>query len=163
MKKLFLLLLLSPFFSFGQLIGTNKDGLSLQYSPKSVSLWGDTQNTSRLSVQYDIFEVVYMHNPDDIFNGRKSLSNKHDINNDNFGIFVNPVHYEWKGLRVQLGAGWFLKTLPDKNGSNLTFQAELRWMFSKHFGVSYKHNSNGFGLLNDWNPGIDNINFVFKF
>lgn len=162
MKKTILIIaMLLPFLSFGQLIGTNKDGLSLQYSPKSVKIWGKTQNTSRVSVQYDILEVVYIHNSDDIFNN-KDLPDQFSVNKDNFGVFLNPVHYERKGLRIQLGAGWFFKKLPDLSGANLTFQAELRYMFTKNFGVFYKHNSSGFGLLNDWNPGLDNIGFVFK-
>ena len=161
MKRLLLLTMLLPFLSFGQLIGTNKDGLSLQYSPKSVKVWGKTENAARVSIQYDILELVYVRNSDNIFNG-KELPEEFAINKDNFGIFVNPIHYEWKGLRIQLGAGWFMKKLPDLSGANLTFQAELRYMFTRNFGVFYKHNSNGFGLLNDWNPGLDNIGFVFK-
>lgn len=144
--------------AFSQIFGfKSKSEAILSISPYSFSLWGKTPATARYSIEYNIFEVVYIHSYNRLYDPKGGR-----MQEDNFALFVKPIHYSYKRLSVSGGIGYYLKGMPTTNCNHVNFQFQLDWKLSKRFGIRYTHNSDGFGLFNWINPGLDNFSINIK-
>ena len=142
MKKLAFLLLVFPAYVNAQ---------SFSFAPQSMDFWGGATNITEISFSYNDISVHYF----------KAFVGKDVYNNPNqstFAISYKPIKYKF----AKLGGIVSNNTFPNKNGTNANFILELEYRI-KQVGISYKHISNGFGLLHHSNLGMDNISLRYYF
>jgi len=139
-------LVLMPLKSYGQW---------LQVSPTSMSLWGHSPRVAKISLGYRSVELVYLY-------GFKSMYDHQGaaFGGEYFGVFWNPLTVEKGPLKISGGAGYFFRKYPTVNGTHLNFSLKLSFRLSENLRVQYGHISNGFGIFNSVNPGVDNIGLV---
>lgn len=73
------------------------------------------------------------------------------------GLFWTPINFSYKNFELNAGAGVFNRKYPTNQGAYLNFTIELYYNITNHISIGYEHISNGFGLLHDLNPGVDNF------
>ncbi|HLR24775.1 MAG TPA: hypothetical protein VK112_02835 [Fodinibius sp.] len=66
-------------------------------------------------------------------------------------------------FKVSGGAGYFFRKYPTINGTHIKFSLKLLFRISEGISLQYGHISNGFGLFNNINPGVDNVGLVIVF
>lgn len=145
------------FTSFSQIkVGLKDESkATIAISPCSLPIWGKTPSIARYSFEYNIFEVVYLHAYDILYDPKGGAMNR-----ENYAIFIKPIHYEYKRLSIAGGIGYYLKGMPTVNCNNINFQFQVDWNLTRNFGIRYTHNSDGFGVFNWINPGLDNISIT---
>lgn len=127
-------------------------------SPVSVPLWGRAPHTSKLAVSYHDVELVVLYA---FCNGITDLQGA-PYEGLFYGLFWTPINIDLWRFRLEGGAGYMTK-YPTKNGTHLLFTAKVTYRINDWLGARYSHISNGFGLLNELNPGLDAISLVYRF
>ena len=143
MKTLIILLLLSTPVSAQIGIG------------HSVKFWGRTVETAEIYYQVDRFSLHYFHNySTDSYINEIGLQ---DHLNSTFAISARAIHKK----HLSLGLIATNKPFPTNLSTYLNFIAELKLPFNR-FEISYRHISNGFGLIHPVNHGYDSFSLRIK-
>ena len=143
MKSL-LFILLFPISVYGQ-IGIGH----------SVPLWGKTVETAEISYQVDRYSVHYFHNysPDSYINE----IGLQDYLNSTFAISARAIHKK----HLSLGLIATNKPFPTNLSTYLNLLLEIKIPLNR-LELSYRHISNGFGLIHPVNHGYDSISLRIK-
>lgn len=179
MKKLILLILIiiltcitlsnkasSQVLDWNPVSNTN---LSFSVSPFSVKLFGKAPSTMKVSAQYGIFKVEFLHTFKKAYlpmgvgwRHGHPYRKVETYSGSWFGVFAMPIQANLDNIHIQAGAGWLFRKFPFDIGQHLHFMAEVSYMFADHLGIKFSHESNGFGILNPINVGLDNISLKIK-
>lgn len=134
------------------------ESVQITVSPYSVTLWGAMPHTMKATISYHMVEVVYMYNFKAIkysYQGGGIVEQRSWI-----GVFILPLQFDYNNLNLSVGAGYFFQPFPSRDGQSINLTLQLSYMLTETIGLSYQHISNGFGITNPFNPGIDNIGLV---
>ncbi len=148
------------------LLTTTAYSQSITISPTSLQFWGTVPQTMKVSAEFKNFELV----------GLYGFRRMHDSQGDPappssglkrvgdgiyegfyFALFYKPLNFIYQDFRFWGGAGIFNKRFPTKHGQRVAFTAQLSYQFSERFSIRYSHISNGLGITNELNPGVDNL------
>lgn len=149
---------------------------TVSFSPTSVPLWGQIEHTAKASVEYKGFELVavkamktmYDHyGTHDMYSNISSqgelFNRPGEYSGYYFGLFYSPLAVEYGNLSANGGVGLWNRKFPTKNGENIHFKVSVAYQVHEHFSVEYEHLSNGFGVINRLNPGIDHFSVTYHF
>lgn len=142
------------------LLASGKESRAQQIaiSPTSLKAWGSTPGVIKASVSYQTIEAVIL------YASRRMYDHSGDIMAGYYtGLFWNPISFQTGPVAWSGGPGYFLRRYPTTNGTHLHFSAELSYPLTSMISLQYGHISNGFGLTNPVNPGVDNIAIVINF
>ena len=130
---------------------------SIGISPASHKFWGETEGISELYVEYTFLGAHYFHNWDDT---RYSLNGTDQIveQTSSFALSVTPVDLTY----FRAGMILFERRFPVNIGSRVHFLLEASLPI-RRFTLSYRHISNGFGVFNEINPGLDSFSVKVHF
>jgi|SRR5690625_727197 len=149
MKTILLFITLTTSVAYGQTI-------DISVAPTTFTFWGKTPGMSHLSIEYNRFGAHYFHPytvyyyTGDIEHGAPVLPRTHP----NIALSYSPIQI--LGI-VNAGAYVFAKKFPiTYMGQRVNFFVDVGFNI-KRFRVSYHHISNGFGIVTDFNPGVDSI------
>lgn len=142
------ILMIAPLKGYGQ---------RLQISPTSVPLWGASPQVAKISLSYRSVELVYLYGFKTMYDDYSAV-----FGGEYFGIFWYPLSIEQGRLKLSGEAGYFFRKYPTINGTHLNFSVKLLFKITEYLGIQYSHISNGFGVLNPINPGVDNIGLVVE-
>jgi len=117
----------------------------------SVPLWGKTVETAEISYQYDRFSVHYFHDYKSSLYQKEFRSYK-SIDTSTFAIAARVIN----SRNLSLGGIASINKFPTLESTNLNFLLELKIPLS-NVVISYRHISNGFGLIHGHNQGYDSI------
>lgn len=155
MKNIIVILLLLPISGVAQ---------SIEISPSSMKLWGQIPSVAKVAAEYKDFEAIwlipYRHYE---FVMPATGEHKGSSNDFNIGLFYKPVSVSKGDFSASGGVGAFFQRFPTGKGSIVNFTLEVEYRINKSFSVQYQHLSNGFGIQNDFNPGLDNLSIVINF
>lgn len=177
-----LIVVMSTVMARGQLSTFITDwNTQVTVSPYSIELFGQTPATGKVTISYGMFQIMWLHGFETLYDPTGIRRHSHPIGNDDvrmmdhghklskykfddnyLAIFINPLQYHFWHFIAQGGIGWFFKSFPDVRGAHLNFQFQLTYMLKDWIGISYSHVSSGF-TLRDFNPGLDNISIVLNF
>lgn len=136
---------------------------TVSFSPTSIDVWGTVDKTMKVSVEYKNFEATIIRPYKDFdyisYEGEYMGSYKGWF----IGLFYNPIDFDVKSLNIKSGVGLLHRPFPNEIGERLQFTMKLSYRLTDHIGISYSHYSNGFGLWNYFNPGLDNISIAYHF
>lgn len=136
------------------------NGQSISISPTSIVAWGAAPETARAVISYKAVSLVIISaNPEQRWVDREGNQYK----GVHAGLFVHPVNWSAKGFYVRPGVGLLHKPFPTRIGTRLNFSIEAGIHLTTWLSFSYSHMSNGFGIANPENPGLDNINLTIHF
>lgn len=136
---------------------------SISVAPTSFQAVGQTKYMSTFTAGYKGIDVHYfwayrkMECCDDLRTGEQLVDTE---TQSTFGISYNHVI-----IKNVLKAGVLLTACRfpvKKDGEYLNFILDIGYTFD-NFRISYRHISNGFGLHNKINPGLDQLTVVFYF
>lgn len=147
MKRLIVILALLPVAASGQ---------SVSVSPMSHVLWGQIESIGSVSVEYKGFGVHYFHNYRQDWCCHRYGDDKIQVDGhtqSSFAVSYLPVNI--KNV-FRSGLLYAFRDFPATEASNVNFWLELGYSFDR-FRISYVHLSNGAAILNDVNPGVDQI------
>jgi len=147
MKKLLLLLLL--------ITGT-ANAQTLTVSSPSLSLWGKTPAIMEMSVGYKDVGVHYFHVMEPYYLVRDAPFGMQYVagqTTSNVGVSYSPINLF---DIIRFGGMYFFKPFPVDIGERFNFLLDIGYNF-RNFRISYSHISNGFGIPNEVNPGVDTI------
>ena len=130
---------------------------SITFSPTSVPLWGTAPATGKITAEYRSFQAVYLYAFKTMYDDRGG-----QYSGGFFALFWNPLVIGLNSFEVRGGAGYFFRRYATINGTHINFQFQTNYQITDRLGITYQHISNGFGLFNDINPGIDNIGIKFS-
>lgn len=137
--------------------GTNACSQNIGLSPSSHKLWGETEGISEFYVEYEFLGFHYFHSWDD----RQYTLNDSDrvVRKTSAVAFsVMPVDVTY----FRAGMIFFDRRFPVDIGSQAQFLLEASVPI-RRFTLSYRHISNGFGLVNEINPGLDSFSVKYRF
>lgn len=176
-EKIFKALLI--LFAIGLIIlGISEIGKSqsVSFSPTSVPLWGQIPSTAKASVEYKDFEIIAVkamqtmydyHGTPDMYSNINSKGSIFDrpgkYSGYYFGLFYSPLSVEYGNLSANGGVGLWNRRFPTKNGEHIHFKLSASYKIHDNFSVEYEHLSNGFGIINQLNPGIDHFSIKYHF
>lgn len=146
---------LRTLFTFISLIPVSVMGQSISVSPISFKAWGTTPAMSELAVTYEDIGVHYFHAWGDHYYMLHETPLK---TTSAWAISYTPVR-----LKDAFKGGIIIadREFPIERGSFFNFLLDIGFDV-RYFRISYQHISNGFGLLNPINPGIDTIKMTVK-
>jgi|SRR5699024_557101 len=130
-------------------------GQRLQVSPMSMHLWGHSPQVAKVSLAYRSVEAVYLYGFKTMYDHQGAA-----FGGGYAGLFWYPLAFEKDRFKASGGIGYFSRKYPTINGTHINFSLRLAYRISKKLSIQYSHISNGFGLLNGLNPGVDNIGLV---
>lgn len=130
---------------------------SVGISPSSHKLWGDTRDMSEFYFEYKFVGVHYFHNWDD---KRYTLDGSDRIirQTSAFAFSITPLDLTY----FRAGMILFDRRFPVDIGSRAQFLLEASLPI-RRFTISYRHISNGFGMFNEINPGVDSFSVKILF
>ncbi len=130
---------------------------SLGVSPYSFKAIGGVQATSELYFQYEWVGVHYFH----AWDNEKFITEEDQIitqKSSSLALSVSPL----QNTHFNAGVIYFKNKFPVTVGNRLHFMLSLSLPLDR-ITISYKHISNGFGLIYEMNPGLDTISVQFNF
>lgn len=130
---------------------------SIGISPASHKLWGETRDISEFYLEYKFVGVHYFHNWDDTRYQRDG-SDEVIEQTSAFALSVTPVDLTY----FRAGMIVFDRRFPVDIGSRAQFLLEASLPI-RRFTISYRHISNGFGMFNEINPGVDSFSVKYRF
>lgn len=112
---------------------------------------------SEFYLEYKFLGAHYFHNWDDT---RYALNGTDEIvqQTSSFALSVTPVDLTY----FRAGMIVFERRFPVNIASHFQFLLELNLPI-RRFTVSYRHISNGFGVVNEINPGVDSFSVKVHF
>ncbi len=122
----------------------------------SVKFWGQAKNMIEVSISHNDFGLHYFHSFDDsqrYFKGKIPMGKKID----SFALSWAPLKYKF----IYSGVMVSNKKYPVEKGSYINFVVGIE-IPVKRFTISYKHTSNGFGIQNEINVGVDFISLSYR-
>jgi hypothetical protein len=123
---------------------------------QSVIFWGAIDKSVSVSTEYKRIGIHYFHNFDDrLYEHETGVEVK---KTSSFAISALPLkisHFHFGGIA-------FMNRFPIENATHFNFLIEARFPIDR-ITLSYRHISNGFGLLHEVNPGIDFISLSYSF
>jgi hypothetical protein len=125
----------------------------------SVKFWGQTESMIDVNVAYDDFTLHYFHPLIDdyyIVEKNNTLLRSGNLNNS-FALSWNPLKYKFISSGVMISNNKY----PVEKGSHVNFIISIEIPI-KMFSVSYKHISNGFGIQNPINIGVDFLSVKYS-
>jgi hypothetical protein len=134
--KYTIIILLFPIYASAQ---------SVTYAPMSMKMWGTTPSMGSLSVEYKGFEAHYF---------APFITSIYEEKYKTQSSFA--VSYKYGTNWLKGGVMYAFSDFPIESGSRLNFIIELGYNFNR-FGLYYRHISNGFGIQNRLNPGVDHF------
>lgn len=148
-------------FAIGLLIlGLSEMGKSqtVSFSPTSVPLWGQTPSITKASFEYKGFEVMGLV-PYKKYNFVMPETGEYKgrSNDFNIGVFYKPITLSRGEFSATGGVGAFFQEFPTPQGSIVNFSLEVAYRINDVVSIEYEHISNGFGIQNEFNSGLDNI------
>lgn len=161
MKKLGLLIVLL-------LVGQVCFSQSFNVAPYSMKLWGQTQDMGSIDAGYGMISVHYFFTYKDnerFYDGsprgelETSTVGKFIKNQNTLAISVKPLSFR---NIARAGVMFSLNKFPSTNGSRLNFTLEVGKDITDNIRLSYRHISNGFGIQNNYNPGLDTFQITIK-
>jgi hypothetical protein len=130
---------------------------SLGISPYSFKAIGGIHSTSEIFFLYEQFGIHYFHTWD-----HNQFQTEEDKiitqKSSSLAVSFTPVRLTY----FNAGAIYFKNRFPVTIGNRLHFMLALSLPLDR-LTISYKHISNGFGLIYELNPGIDTISLQYKF
>lgn len=142
MKALFFILLFT----------TSLSAQSISVSLPSFEFWGESKMISEVSVEYNDIGLHYFHS----FTPKKPYMT--DNNQSALGLSYSPL--EWKFAKLGIIAT--NKPFPTERSIQANFLLDFGFSISK-VSLSYRHISNGFGLIHPINNGYDAITITVQF
>ena len=130
---------------------------SIGVAPASHSLWGETLGISEFYAEYKFLGVHYFHNWDDTKYTRDG-SDEIIQQTSAFALSVTPVDFKYFSAGMML----FNRRFPVDIASRVHFLLEASLPI-RRFTISYRHISNGFGVFNEINPGVDSFSVKVHF
>ncbi|WP_234573063.1 hypothetical protein [Rhodohalobacter sp. 614A] len=130
---------------------------SLGISPSSHKLWGETTGMTEFYAEYKFVGLHYFHNRDET---RYTLEGSDDVirKTSSFAFSITPVDLTY----FRAGMIFFEQRFPVEVASRAQFLLEANLPI-RRFTISYRHISNGFGLFNEVNPGVDSFSVKVNF
>lgn len=131
-------------------------GQSVSFSPMSFNFWGRTPGMSSVAIEYKQFGLHYYYPFTPYYYVGDIEHNAPEIpkTQSNIGISYAPIQVF---NTVTAGAYIFAKKFPLSHmGQRVNFFVDIGFSVNR-FRVSYHHISNGFGLVTEFNPGVDSI------
>lgn len=126
-------------------------------SPASHRLWGETQGLTEFYVEYKFLGLHYFHNRDHTL---YEMDDSNQIIKKTSALALSVMPLDLKYFRG--GMIFFDRRFPVTVGSRVQFLLEASLPI-RRFTISYRHISNGFGMFNDINPGIDSFSVKVNF
>lgn len=136
---------------------TDGQSQSFGVSPVSHKLWGETVGMSEFYVEYSFFGIHYFHNRDENLYG---LVDSDEVVRKTSSIAFSVVPIDFTYFRS--GVIFFDRRFPVTHGSKVQILLEAS-LPVRRFTLSYRHISNGFGVFNEINPGIDSFSVKYRF
>lgn len=137
------------------LIGcSNVYGQSISASPTSTVLWGNSTSTALIDAEYKDVSLVFLHT----YKGQYYHKGGEQIGSF-IGLFYTPISIG-DNLYSKGSIGIFNRKFPNDVGQRLQFRIRVGYKFGR-LGVEYSHQSNGFGVFGNLNPGVDNISIRY--
>ena len=136
---------------------TDAHSQSIGISPVSHKFWGETVGMSEFYVEYQFLGLHYFHNRDDrlyALDGSDEIIQKTSA----MAFSVTPLDFNY----LRAGVIFFDRRFPVTIASRVQVLLEARLPI-RRFTLSYRHISNGFGLFNEINPGIDSFSVKVHF
>ncbi len=130
---------------------------SVGVSPSSHKFWGDTENVTEFYAEYKFVGVHYFHNRDETkytMDGSDRIIKPTSA----FAVSVLPVDLTY----FRAGMIFFDRRFPVDIASQAQFILEASLPI-RRFTISYRHISNGFGMFNKINPGVDALSVKVHF
>ncbi len=130
---------------------------SIGISPVSHKLWGETEDISEFYAEYKFVGLHYFHNWDDT---RYAMDGSDQVimPTSAFAVSVLPVDLTY----FRAGMILFDRRFPVDIASRVQFILEANLPI-RRFTISYRHISNGFGMFNEINPGVDSFSVKVHF
>ncbi|MDZ7720667.1 MAG: hypothetical protein U5K72_17755 [Balneolaceae bacterium] len=136
---------------------TDARSQSIGISPASHKLWGETVGLTEFYVEYKFLGAHYFHNWDKTLyslNGSDKIINQ----TSSLALSFTPLDLDY----FRAGMMVFQRRFPVTVASRVHFLLEASIPIHR-FTISYRHISNGFGLLNEINPGVDSFSVKVHF
>lgn len=130
---------------------------SVGISPVSHKLWGETEDISEFYAEYKFVGIHYFHNWDDTRYAMDG-SDRVIMPTSAFAVSVLPVDLTY----FRAGMILFDRRFPVDIASRVQFILEANLPI-RRFTISYRHISNGFGMFNEINPGVDSFSVKVHF
>ena len=140
---------------------------SITIAPTSIHLWGKTPGMMEMAVSYKDIGVHYFHNHSPSVLAYQSdqgvridhilpdMTGRYVIEQTRSNIAASYTPVKIGGI-IRAGGMLFANQFPIRSGQRLNFFLDIGYNFDR-FRISYSHLSNGFGLVNEINPGLDSI------
>lgn len=134
--------------------------LTVDVMPQSFKLWGQIPSYRAVGIQYNKLSIYYFHSTDtsDYWYNRNDEWIKTNIN-DSFAISYNVMIIN---EYLKFDVIYFFDEFPHDGANKLNFKLNIGIPITKYLNIEYSHISNGFGILNDANPGVDNVSIKIK-
>lgn len=135
------------------LVPTCKAQDSWEIAPYSFKAWGMTTHSIMLTTNFGRIGGHYF-----FAMSREGIEYKGDPAEftDSFAISYAIFDVDWAKVSV-MGSH---RPIPIRSASRVNFKVDLGIPFNT-WGIYYTHISNGFGLLNGINPGVDFVSLRF--
>jgi hypothetical protein len=135
------------------------DGLSqsIGISPASHRFWGETVGMTEFYAEYKFLGVHYFHNRDERLYALEG-SNEIISQTSSFAFSVIPLDVKY----FRAGMIMFERRFPVTVASRVHFLLEASLPI-RRVTISYRHISNGFGIFNEINPGVDSFSVKVHF
>lgn len=124
----------------------------------SIPLWGQVDGLTNFDLEYNRFGVHYYHQSDKKLKCYISCEDYPDI------YQTSSLSFSFKPIATKYfdsGIMYFLNEFPLEGSNKFNFFVKLKTPI-KRFIISYNHISNGFGINNKINPGVDVISVSVK-
>lgn len=141
--------------------------VSIEVMPYSVVLWGKASDYSALSLSYERVSIYYFHANNYEPYRLKDINRKADgdrfsdyyISRSSFAMSYEIINIK-NGVTIDMI--YFKRNFPIIDTSRLQFKISLLIPISNRMSVNYVHISNGFGILNNINIGVDFFSLKYK-
>lgn len=136
---------------------TSARSQSIGISPSSHKFWGETTGMTEIYAEYKFVGLHYFHNWDET---RYALDDSDEIVRKTSSLALSVIPLDLTYFRA--GMIFFERRFPVDIASRTQFLLEASLPI-RRFTISYRHVSNGFGLFNDINPGVDSFSVKVHF
>lgn len=117
----------------------------------SIKFWGETTHLTNFDFGYNRFGVHYYYQSDKSLKCYISCEDYPDIyKTSSLAFSFKPIATKY----FDLGLMYFLNEFPLEGSNKFNFSVKIKIPI-KRFIISYNHISNGFGITNEVNAGVD--------
>lgn len=136
----------------------------ISVSPTSLILWGQLEKTTVIDVSYKRVTLSYIQPIESslVYNSNEEWESIRIYENPFIGLFYRLLDLEIASTRISLSPGVLHRKFPTEIGTRIQFRLYVERNITKRISIYYRHQSNGFGVFNSVNPGLDNIGITIK-